>query len=297
MEHVLRGSYYALIERDGSTLSDILRLCSDKAFRKSVIWASAMRWRARSGAMSSSNMLIGSARRLSPLPEQARWVAYRSTPLPRAGRADSADQFSACYGRGRCADRQSGQGRLGTNNADTLGSMAVATIAMAELSRAESTADSRLPFSLFVDEFQAFTTLAFAAMMPNLRKYGVALTLANQYLFQLDEEVRRSILSSAGTLVSFRLAPMMQSVCQERFQLTFGIPDLLNLPNRPFYVRLMIDGTPNRHSVVNCVTQNNRRLRQLKARIRYFARNKSSKMNEKVRRSRILLMDSGRHRL
>ena len=37
MEHVLRSSLYALIERDGSTLPDILRLYSDKVFRRDVV--------------------------------------------------------------------------------------------------------------------------------------------------------------------------------------------------------------------------------------------------------------------
>jgi len=37
MEHVLRNSLYALIERDGSALPDILRLYADKAFRKEVV--------------------------------------------------------------------------------------------------------------------------------------------------------------------------------------------------------------------------------------------------------------------
>jgi type IV secretory pathway TraG/TraD family ATPase VirD4 len=61
----------------------------------------------------------------------------------------------------------------------------VATIGLAALSRAEAPAASRRPFFLYVDEFQTFTTLAFANMMPELRKYGVGLTLAHQHLFQL----------------------------------------------------------------------------------------------------------------
>ena len=114
------------------------------------------------------------------------------------------------------------KGRLGSDSADTLGSMIVATIALAALSRAEELVPDRRPFFLYVDEFQSFTMRAFAAMMPELRKYGVALTLANQYLFQLGDEVRKSVLGSVGTLISFRLGPEDAVLISREFQPTIG---------------------------------------------------------------------------
>ena len=95
---------------------------------------------------------------------------------------------------------------------------------------------------------QNFTTLAFASMMPGLRKYGVVIALAHQYLFQLDDEVRRSVLGSVGTLISFRVGPEDAVLIGKEFQPTFGVLDLFNLPNRRFYSKLMIDGSPSRHS-------------------------------------------------
>jgi type IV secretory pathway TraG/TraD family ATPase VirD4 len=138
------------------------------------------------------------------------------------------------------------KGRLGEDSANVLGSMLVATIGLAALSRAEAPHDARRPFFLYVDEFQTFTTLAFANMMPDLRKYGVGLALAHQYLHQLDDDVRHSVLGNAGTLISFRLGPEDASVISRELQPTFEVLDLLNLPNHNFYVKLMIDGTPSR---------------------------------------------------
>ncbi len=83
-------------------------------------------------------------------------------------------------------------------------------------------------------------------MMPELRKYGVGLTLAHQHLFQLEDDIRYAVLGNAGTLVSFRLGAEDAAVIAREFEPPFTKHDLLNLPNRNFYVKLMIDGMPSR---------------------------------------------------
>jgi hypothetical protein len=137
------------------------------------------------------------------------------------------------------------KGRLGADSANILGSILVATIAMAALSRADTAPSSRVPFFLYVDEFQSFTTLAFADLMPELRKMGCGIAAANQYLHQLPDEVRRSVLANAGTLVSFRVGPEDGAFMAREMQPVFDALDLINLPNHHFYLRLMIDGAPS----------------------------------------------------
>ena len=138
------------------------------------------------------------------------------------------------------------KGRLGEDSANILGGMIVSTIALAALSRAETPQASRRPFFLYVDEFQSFTTLAFVSMMAELRKYGVGLTLAHQHLHQLDPDLRHAVLGNAGTLISFRVGAEDAPWLAREFQPTFQVLDLINLPNRHFYLRLMIEGTPGR---------------------------------------------------
>lgn len=78
-----------------------------------------------------------------------------------------------------------------------------------------------------------------------LRKYGLGLTLAHQHLHQLELDVRHAVLGNAGTLIAFRAgAEDARNVAQE-FTPVFGAVDLINLPNRHFYLKLMIDGTPS----------------------------------------------------
>lgn len=96
-----------------------------------------------------------------------------------------------------------------------------------------------------MDEFQNFTTLAVANMLADLRKYGLGMVLAHQYLGQLDPAVRDAVLGNAGTLVSFRLAADDAIAVGREFAPIFSAHDLTNLPNRQFYLRLLIDGQPS----------------------------------------------------
>ena len=247
MEHVLRSSLYALIERDGSTLPDILRLYSDKAFRQGVV---------RGIRNETVRRFWKDEFEKYPDRQRAEAVAPIQNKLgalltdPRLYRALVAPEkpisFRSIMDTGGVLIVNLAKGRLGEDSTNILGSMMVATIGLAGLSRAELPVSERRPFFLYVDEFQTFTTLAFANLMPELRKHGVGLTLAHQYLHQLDDDVRHSVLGNAGTLISFRLGPEDATVIAQEMQPTFDVLDMLNLPNHHFYVKLMIECAPSR---------------------------------------------------
>jgi type IV secretory pathway TraG/TraD family ATPase VirD4 len=247
MEHVLRGSLYALLERDGSTLPDILRLYTDKAFRREVttrvrnevvrrFWTDEFenypdRLRAE--------VVAPIQNKLGALLTDPRLYRTLVTPERDIG-------FRRLMDDGGALVVNLAKGRLGEDGANVLGGLLVSTMALAALSRAEMPAANRRPFFIYVDEFQSFTTLAFVNMMAELRKYGVGITLVHQHLHQLDPEVRHAVLGNVGTLISFRVGAEDATFLAREFQPTFGVEDLMNLPNRDLYLRLMIDGTPSR---------------------------------------------------
>jgi len=138
------------------------------------------------------------------------------------------------------------KGRLGEDSALLLGSLVVSTLGLAAFSRAEDGAGSRRPFFLYLDEFQNFTTLMLANMMSELRKYGVGLILAHQYLHQLDPDIRHAAFGNAATLISFRVGAEDAPLLATEFQPKFDVLDLINLPNYAIYLKLMIEGTPSR---------------------------------------------------
>jgi type IV secretory pathway TraG/TraD family ATPase VirD4 len=120
------------------------------------------------------------------------------------------------------------KGQIGEGPANLLGSLLVASLGLAGLSRTDLPAEERRPFFLYLDEFQSFATLSLAGMLAELRKYGVGLILANQYLGQLSPEIRDAVLGNVGTLVTFRLGAADARVLAQEFAPVFTQRDLVN---------------------------------------------------------------------
>lgn len=95
------------------------------------------------------------------------------------------------------------KGLLGEGASALLGAFIVSRLQKAALSRADN--QKRPPFYLYLDEFQNYTTDNIQDVLSESRKYGLSLTLVNQYLEQLDTEIRDAVLNTAGTLACFRI--------------------------------------------------------------------------------------------
>lgn len=246
MEHVLRNSLYALIERPDSNLTDILRLYVDKAFRATVVRGirnEIVRRYWTDEFAGYSDRLRAEA--VGPI--QNKLGALLTDPRMRAVLvAPQTDiRFRSLLDHGGVFIANLSKGLIGEDAANLLGGLLVSTIGLAALSRAEDPAVSRRPFFLFVDEFQTFTTLSFVSMMAELRKFGVGLTLAHHYLNQLQPELRHAVLGNAGTIISFRVGPEDASILSKEFAPVFDTIDLMRLPNHSIYLKLMIDGSPS----------------------------------------------------
>lgn len=247
MEHVLRNSLYALIEREGSTLPDLLRLYADKTFRRQVT-AGVRNETVRRFWTDEFEHYPERYKLEVVAPIQNKLGALLSDPtLYRILVAPKEElRFRSLMDDGGVLLVNLSKGQLGEDSATTLGGLLVSTIGLAALSRAEMPAEERRPFYLHVDEFQSFTTLSFVNMLSELRKYGLGLTLAHQHFHQLDPDVRHAVLGNAATLISFRVGPEDAMILAREFQPTFEVEDLINLPNQHIYLKLMIDGTPSR---------------------------------------------------
>jgi hypothetical protein len=138
------------------------------------------------------------------------------------------------------------QGKIGADSAALLGGLLVTSLGSAAFSRAYLDASKRTPFFLYADEFQSFSTQAFVNMLAEMRKFGIAATLAHQYGHQIEPDIRHAVMGNAGTLIAFRLGPYDARLMAQEFAPHFSALDLLNLPNHDVILKLMIDGTPSR---------------------------------------------------
>ena len=247
MEHVLRNSLYALLERNDARLPDILRMYADDGFRKAIVsdirnstvklfWEDEFEHypaRLRAEACAPIQNKLGALLSDPTL--------YRILVEPRIEL-----RFRSLMDRGEILLVNVSKGRLGEESALLLGSLIVSTLGLAAFSRAEARPQERKPFFVYLDEFHNFTTLMLANMMSELRKYSVGLTLSHQHLYQLEPDIRHAVLGNAATLVSFRVGAEDAAFLAQELQPTFGVEDLINLANRDVYLKLMIDGTPSR---------------------------------------------------
>ena len=83
-------------------------------------------------------------------------------------------------------------------------------------------------------------------MLSELRKYRLNLTLAHQFLTQLDPLIRDAILGNVGTIITFRLGHADAEILEGEFAPELSLEDLVNLPNHHIYLKLMADGIVSR---------------------------------------------------
>lgn len=247
MEHILRNALFALLERPGSTLSDIQRLLLEKQFRKEV-GAAVQNEPVRRFWLKEYDQSSYGYRADGAAAVQNKVGAFLADPVMRRMVTDPEREISIrrTMDEGKVFLVNLGKGRLGDDSARLLGGLLVTTVGLAGFSRADTPPEQRRPFFLYVDEFQEFTTLAVAEMLSELRKYRVSITAAHQYLAQLEPEIRHAVLGNTGTLISFRVGSNDAPRLSREFQSRFSEKDLTSLGNHEIYVRLMIDGQPCR---------------------------------------------------
>ncbi len=138
------------------------------------------------------------------------------------------------------------KGRLGERNANLLGLILVGKIFMAALSRADSPGTPFPPFYLYIDEFQNVTTDSIPGILSEARKYKLSLTLAHQFLDQVDEKIRDAIFGNVGSLAVFRVGQEDAEFFEKQFTPIFTAADFVNIENRNAYVKILARGVPQK---------------------------------------------------
>jgi len=121
--------------------------------------------------------------------------------------------------------------------------MLVTKIQLAAMSRSDiPNIEDRRPFYLYVDEFQNFATDSFAVILSEARKYALNLTIANQYISQMDEPVRNAVFGNVGTMITFRVSPDDSPFLVKYYEPQFEAGDLSDFHNRNFVTSMSING-------------------------------------------------------
>jgi len=135
------------------------------------------------------------------------------------------------------------KGKIGDINAGLLGMVITGKILMAALSRVDiADADKRTDFNLYIDEFQNFTTDSIATILSEARKYRLTLTMAHQFIAQLDEKIRDAVFGNVGSELVMRVGVTDAEFLVKQFEPTFNQNDLVNIDNLNAYAKILING-------------------------------------------------------
>lgn len=244
LEHVLRNALLVLIELPEATLGDILRLFDDPDFRENTAKRCSnpqvRRFWLREYPQYPARLRADA---IAPVQNKVGAFLAHARLQQILGSARSSFDLRRLMDTGGILLVNLSKGRVGEDVAALFGALLVSAIGLTALGRAEQPEPERRPFFLYLDEFQSFTTLSLAGMLAELRKYGVSLTLAHQYLAQLQPEIRDAMLGNVGSLVTFRVGTADAELLEPEFAPTFVAEDLARLPNHEIYVRLMVRGS------------------------------------------------------
>lgn len=244
LEYILRYTLLALLDYPNSTMLDITRMLTEKKFRDEVIsycedvvvknfWTTEFAsWNEKFATEAVAPVLnkVG---------------AFTANPMIRniIGQPKGGFNIREIMDSGKILIVNLSRGLVGEDNAAILGAMMVTKIQLAAMSRADiPRMEDRRPFYLYVDEFQNFATDSFAVILSEARKYGLNLTVANQYISQMDEAVRNAVFGNVGTIVSGRVSPDDAPFLTKYFEPQFEPQDVVLLANRNFIASMTIAG-------------------------------------------------------
>jgi len=243
LEYILRYSLLALLEYPQATMLDITRILTDKQFRKEVLLHvndPVVRnfWEVEFATWNDKF----AAEAVAPVLNKVG--AFTANPIVRniIGQPKSSFNIRQIMDQRKILIVNLSRGLIGEDNAALLGALLVTKIQMAGMSRADIPTHDRIPFYLYVDEFQNFATDSFATILSEARKYALNLTVANQYIAQMSQEVKDAVFGNVGSMIAFRMGADDARSMQRYFEPKFEEYDLVHMHNRHIVINMTIAG-------------------------------------------------------
>jgi hypothetical protein len=249
LRDTLRNALYVLIEQ-GETLVSLLLLLSDTAYRERVVRSvdddvARLFWEREFPGWNERYRTEA----LSAIQNKVRPFLMNKNIRAIVGQKGRTLNLRQVMDEGKVLVANLSKGRIGEDNANLLGSLLVTSLQQAAMSRANIPEEQRRDFFLTVDEFQNYRTGSFASILSEARKYRLCLTVAHQYLQQLDSQTAAAVFGNVGSLIAFQvggedaevLAPQLS-----QFPGQVRPSDLSNLPKYTAYARLLIGDLPSR---------------------------------------------------
>ncbi|MDO8601509.1 MAG: type IV secretion system DNA-binding domain-containing protein [bacterium] len=243
LEHVFRFTTLALLDYPHATMRGMISMLTDRNYRQKVIeyigddmvkrfWAIEF---ADWSEKFDTDAIIPLVNKLGQ---------FLSDPVLRNifGQQGNKVDLEELMNKKKILLINLSKGKLGEENSSFFGAMFLTKIKQAGMQRARMAESERGDFYLYVDEFHNLVTETFENLLSEARKYGICLTVANQYMDQLIPRVQASVLGNVGSLVIFRVGGQDAEKLESEMAPIFKVKDMINLGKQEFYIKMMIDG-------------------------------------------------------
>ncbi len=244
-EHAIRNAMLTVMVEPGNTFVEVVRVLTDSAFVQELLpklqdpiirryWTDQI---AQTADFHKSEVLDYIV---------SKFGRFVTNKLMRniIGQSQSSFDFRKVMDDGKILLVNLAKGKIGEENSNFLGLILVPRILISAMSRQEIPESERRDFYLYVDEFQNFATPDFAQILSEARKYRLNLIVANQFIGQMEEEVKNAVFGNVGTVVSFRVGVTDANYLQHEFQPTFNEADLINIDKFNAYIKTSVRNEP-----------------------------------------------------
>lgn len=244
-EHAIRNAMLTVMSEPGSTFVEVVRVLTDSSFVQELLpkvqdpiirryWTDQI---AQTADFHKSEVLDYIV---------SKFGRFVTNKLMRniIGQSESAFDFRNVMDDGKILLVNLSKGKIGEENSNFLGLILVPKILIAAMSRQEVPEEKRRDFYLYVDEFQNFATPDFAQILSEARKYRLNLIVANQFIGQMDEEVKNAVFGNVGSVISFRVGVTDANYLQHEYQPTFNENDLINIDKYNAYIKTIVHNEP-----------------------------------------------------
>ena len=248
-DYFMNAAYMLMEQPEGGTVSEIVRVFTDPAYQKlklQHVTNPAIRNRREKTYAS-----MGDREKWEMIPYfQAKFSPFTTSGIVR----NIVGQSTSSFDIGEAMDSKKiilvnlSKGLIGESNSQLIGRCLATQIKIGALRRAKMLEKDRVPFFLYVDEFQNYVSKSFESIMSEARKYRLGLGIAHQYIDQLkssgmggEMNLADAIFGNVGNIMSLKVGAKDAEFLEKEFSPDFSQSDLVNMDKRKGIIKISCD--------------------------------------------------------
>jgi len=180
-----------------------------------------------------------------------RLSPFASSPAMRRlfNQPESSLDIAQAMAEGRILLFNLAKGVLGETESRIAGNLVLNMFFAAALARGRQPGVVHRRMNLFIDEAQSYCTDGTVQLFAEARKFGLAVTTANQSIGQLrnrygQSTISEAVLANTASKILFRLGPSDIELLQPYYKPEFDAAEMATLPDRHGVVSMPVRGQP-----------------------------------------------------